>query len=122
MQTGPIIGVVDDDPGVRGSIDSLIRSSGMRTLAFDSAEALLASGAEDRLACIVTDLHMPGLSGLELQQEVTRRGWPQPLILMTGFPSPETRDQAIRGGAIAFLTKPIDPDGLLDAIESATRR
>lgn len=122
MQPSFIIGVVDDDPGIRGSIDSLVRSNGMATIAFESAEDLLASGVEDRLACIVTDIHMPGLSGLDLQREMKRRGWPHPMILMTAFPTPEARDQAIRAGATAFLTKPIDPDYLLDAIESVTGR
>lgn len=122
MQPSSIIGVVDDDPGIRGSIDSFIRSNGMATMAFESAEDLLASGMQDELACIVTDIHMSGLSGLDLQREMARLGWPHPIILMTAFPTPETRDQAIRAGAIAFLTKPIDPDDLLDAIESVTRR
>jgi len=122
MQPSSIIGVVDDDPGVRGSIDSFIRSSGMTTIAFACAEDLLASGTEDDLACIVTDIHMPGLSGLDLQREMKRRGWPHPMILMTAFPTTEARDQAMRAGAIAFLTKPIDPDHLLDAIESITDR
>ncbi|AOH83823.1 hypothetical protein AWL63_07425 [Sphingomonas panacis] len=122
MQPSSIIGVVDDDPGIRGSIDSFIRSNGMATMGFESAEDLLASGAQDALACIVTDIHMPGLSGLDLQREMARLGWPHPIILMTAFPTPETRDQAMRAGAIAFLTKPIDPDDLLDAIESVTRR
>jgi FixJ family two-component response regulator len=122
MQPSSIIGVVDDDPGVRGSIDSFIRASGMTTIAFESAEDLLASGVEDELACIVSDIHMPGLSGLDLQREMKRRGWPHPMILMTAFPTPEARDQAMSAGAIAFLTKPIDPDHLLDAIESVTGR
>ncbi len=122
MQQPTVIGVVDDDPGVRGSIDSFIRSGGMRTIGFESAEALLGSGAETELACIVTDLHMPGISGLQLQQEITRRGWQHPLIVMTAFPTPEARAQALDGGAAAFLTKPIDPDCLLEAIEAATAR
>ncbi|WP_084579589.1 response regulator transcription factor [Sphingomonas azotifigens] len=122
MQHPTVIGVVDDDPGVRGSIDSFIRSGGMRTIGFESVEALLASGAEAELTCIVTDLHMPGLSGLQLQQEIARRGWPHPLIVMTAFPTPEARAQALHWGAAAFLTKPIDPDCLLDAIECATTR
>ncbi|MDF0486640.1 response regulator [Sphingomonas sp. H39-1-10] len=116
------IGVVDDDPAIRGSIDSFIRSIGMATMAFESAEGLLTSGMEGELACIVTDIHMPGLSGLDLQREMKRRGWPHPMILMTAFPTPEAREQAMRAGAIAFLTKPIDPDHLLDAIESITGR
>jgi len=70
-------------------------------------------------ACIVTDLHMPGMTGLELQAEMARRGWRHPLIVMTAYPTTAARDQAMAGGALAFLTKPIDPDGLLAAIEGA---
>lgn len=119
MSTSSVIAIVDDDAGVRGSLDSLMRSVGMTTRAFSSAEDLLACGDQAGLACIVTDLHMPGMNGLELQAEMLRRGWPNPLILMTAFPTDAARDQALAGGALAFLTKPIDPDSLLDAIEGA---
>jgi FixJ family two-component response regulator len=113
-----IVAIVDDDPGVRGSLDSLIRSAGMGTLVFGNAEELLASNAQDRFGCIVTDLHMPGMSGLDLQAEIGRRGWRQPLIVMTAFPTDAARTHALDAGAAAFLAKPIDPDSLLDAIEA----
>ncbi len=71
------------------------------------------------LACIVTDLHMPGMTGLELQAEIARRGWRHPVIVMTAYPTDVARDQAMSAGATAFLTKPIDPDSLLEAIEGA---
>jgi FixJ family two-component response regulator len=115
-----VIAVVDDDPGVRGSLDSLLRSVGMTSLPFSSAEALLGSGVEASLACVVTDLHMPGMTGLELQAEIARRGWPLPLIMMTAYPTDAAREQALTAGAVAFLTKPIDPDRLLDAIQGLT--
>jgi FixJ family two-component response regulator len=114
-----VIAIVDDDPGVRGSLDSLLRSVGMASLSFSSAEDLLASGAQAQLACIVTDLHMPGMTGLELQAEMLCRGWRHPIIVMTAYPTDASRDQALGAGAAAFLTKPIDPDGFLDAIEGA---
>jgi len=114
-----IIAIVDDDPGVRGSLDSLLRSVGMSSLAFSSAEALLAARDPGQLACIVTDLHMPGMTGLDLQAEIARRGWRQPLIMMTAYPTEASRSQALDAGAAAFLTKPIDPDRLLAAIERA---
>jgi FixJ family two-component response regulator len=113
-----VIAIVDDDPGVRGSLDSLLRSAGLTSLLFASAEELLGCGAQARLACIVTDLHMPGMTGLQLQSELTRRGCTQPVIVMTAFPTDAARDQAMAGGARAFLTKPVDPDMLLEAIES----
>ena len=119
MSVSPAIAIVDDDPDVRGSLDSLLRSAMMTPHCFASAEEFLASGIEDELACIVTDLHMPGMTGLELQAEIARRGWSVPLILVTAYPTDVVREQAEKGGAIAFLTKPVDPDGLLEAIETA---
>ena len=117
----PTIAIVDDDPDVRGSIDSLLRSAMMNPRCFASAEEMLAAGIEDDLACIVTDLHMPGLTGLELQAEAGRRGWSVPIIIMTAYPTEIVRGQAEKAGAVAFLTKPVDPEGLLDAIERAVR-
>ncbi|GAO79066.1 two-component response regulator [Sphingopyxis sp. C-1] len=117
----PTIAIVDDDPDVRGSIDSLLRSAMMNPRCFASAEEMLAAGIEDDLACIVTDLHMPGMTGLELQAEAGRRGWSVPIIIMTAYPTEIVRGQAEKAGAVAFLTKPVDPEGLLDAIERAVR-
>ena len=122
MTTSPLIAIVDDDPGVRGSLNSLMRSAGLTPHCFPGGEALLESGLEDRIACIVTDLHMPGMTGLELQAEIVRRGWCNPVIVMTGYPTNATRDQAFGAGAAAFLSKPIDPDALIEAIERAVAK
>jgi FixJ family two-component response regulator len=113
-----LIAIVDDDPGMRGSLDSLLRSAGMASRGFASGDELLASDPA-AFACIVTDLHMPGMTGLELQAEIARRGWRCAVIVMTAYPTPVARDQALAAGAVAFLTKPIDPDEFLDAIEGA---
>jgi FixJ family two-component response regulator len=119
MSASHIIGIVDDDPDVRGSLDSLMRSAGLTARCFASAEALLDDAAPEEMACIVTDLHMPGMTGLELQAEILGRGWTQPVILMTAYPTDAARGQAVAGGAAAFLTKPVDPEALLEAIERA---
>jgi len=119
LTTSPLIAIVDDDPGVRGSLNSLMRSAGLTPHCFSGGEALLGSGLEDRVACIVTDLHMPGMTGLELQAEIIRRGWRSPVIVMTAYPTDAARAQALGAGAAAFLTKPIDPDALVEAIERA---
>ena len=121
MSASPIIGIVDDDADVRRSLDSLMRSAGLKPRCFCSAEDVLAAGGDAGLACLVTDLHMPGMTGLDLQAELKRRGSRTPLIMMTAFPTELARDQAMRAGAAAFLTKPVDPDGLLEAIGHATR-
>lgn len=119
MSPPTLVAIVDDDPAIRGSVDSFLRSAGLTSLGFASAEDLLADAAQARWACIVTDLHMPGMTGLDLLAEITRRGWHHPVIVMTAYPTDASRNQALRGGAAAFLTKPIDPDGLLAAIEDA---
>lgn len=119
MPASRIVAIVDDDPDVRGSLDSLLRSAGMTPRGFASGEDLLAAAIERDLICVVTDLHMPGMTGLDLQAEMTRRGWVVPVIVVTAYPTDAAREQAVAGGAAAFLTKPVDPDGLLEAIEQA---
>nr|WP_281727895.1 response regulator [Sphingomonas sp. PAMC26645] len=108
--------MVDNDPGVRGSLDSLVRSAGMVGLKFKRAEDLLAAEKLAEVSCIVTDVHMPGMSGLQLQDEMNRRGYTRPTIFMTAYPTQVARDQALAGGAVAFLKKPLSPDGLLSLI------
>jgi len=114
--TRPLVAVVDDDAGVRGSLDSLLRSEGMTSIGFARAEDLLASDLLRHVTSIVTDLHMPGMTGLALQAELRRRNCPQSVIVMTGYPTDAARKQAMSAGAGAFLVKPIDPDALLEAI------
>lgn len=118
LPPSPLVAVVDDDPGIRGSLNSLLRSAGLASEVFDSAEALLASDPA-RFGWIITDLHMPGMTGLDLQAEIGRLGCDCALIVMTAFPTPASQAQALGAGAKAFLTKPIDPDLLLEAIEGA---
>jgi FixJ family two-component response regulator len=115
------VAIVDDDPGVRGSITSLLRSAGLVAVPFACAEDLLGWQDREALACIVTDLHMPGMSGMDLQHALNSGGWRQPLIVMTAFPTAIVREQMTAAGARAFLTKPVDPDALLEAIEDAIR-
>lgn len=113
------VAIVDDDPGVRGSIVSLLRSAGLAGIPFAGADELLSCTQADAIDCIVTDLHMPGMTGIDLQAALRRDHWHQPLIVMTAFPTPAARDQVMANGACAFLTKPVDPDALLDAIGQA---
>ncbi len=113
------VAIVDDDPGVRGSIVSLLRSVGLTGVPFADGGALLDSPHLEAFACIVTDVHMDGVDGPALQTELRRRGCAAPLIVMTAFPTATTRQQMLAAGARAFLTKPIDPDTLLEAIEDA---
>jgi FixJ family two-component response regulator len=113
------ISIIDDDKSVRSSIMSYFRSAGLNVETFDSAESFLASPSCTDTDCLVTDLHMPGTDGLALQRELNRTGREFPVIVMTGFPSDETRQQATELGAAAFLAKPVDPDELLEQVERA---
>lgn len=115
MNSPIVIAVVDDDPDVRRSLDSLLRSAGIACRLFACCTDLLAAN-ETAFDCVVTDVHMPGMTGLELQAEMARRGWRHRVILMTAYATPRARDQGLAAGAAAFLTKPIDPDQLLAAI------
>lgn len=121
MSQASVIAIVDDDPDVRGSVSSLVRSAGLVGLQFASAAELLRCSAPERIDCIITDLQMPEMTGVELQAELNHRGWKHPLLVMTAFATEAVRDQMLACGARAFLTKPLDPDALLDAIEDVLR-
>ncbi|TYC91398.1 response regulator [Novosphingobium sp. BW1] len=113
----PLVAVVDDDAGVRGSLDSLLRSEGMRTQPFASARELMQSPLLEEISCVVTDLNMPETDGLALQVWLSeRKSISPPIILITAYPTCQARQRALEGGAAAFLTKPVDPDTLLEAI------
>lgn len=114
-----MIGIVDDDGNVREAMCGLLRSRGYAVLAFESAMALLASAALPRLDCIVSDVHMPVMNGLEMQDALRRAGHRTPLVMMTAFPHLLMRRRALEGGASCFLSKQAPPQELLDSIEAA---
>jgi FixJ family two-component response regulator len=116
MQAGVVIAIVEDDPDVRGGLVSLVRSTGADVRSFASAEAFLAEDASRETDCLLTDLHLPGISGLELQAMLKSLGAACPVVLMTAFPTDAARAQAAIAGAAAFLVKPVDPDVLLELI------
>ncbi len=108
--------VVEDDDSMRASIDILLSLSGYRTLLFASAEAVLAEEAITRPLCVISDLNLPAMSGLDLMIELRRRGWPTPVIIITAFDSPASRKEAMRRGAVAYMSKPFQSSDLLTAI------
>jgi len=116
MQAGVVIAIVDDDPDVRGGLVSLVRSTGAEVRSYPSAEAFLAEDAPRETDCLLTDLHLPGISGLELQAALKSLGAACPVVLMTAFPTEAARAQAAVAGAAAFLVKPVDPEALLDLV------
>ncbi len=114
-----VIFVVDDDPSVRRSLTNLLRSVGFQVEAFSTAREYLASPEVDALGCLVVDVRLPGMSGLDLQREVARAAVPRPVVFITGHGDVPMAVQAIKGGAVEFLTKPFRDQDLLDAIRRA---
>ena len=115
--TRPSIYVVDDDASVREATGSLIRSAGLRVETFASAQEFLASPRADVPSCLVLDVQLPGLSGLDLQQELAKADVQIPIIFVTGHGDIPTSVRAIKAGALEFLTKPFNDQDLLDAIQ-----
>jgi FixJ family two-component response regulator len=115
----PLVSVVDDDESVRESLPDLLREFGFDASAFSSAEAFLSSGRLGETKCLILDIAMPGMSGLDLQQELRRRREPIPIIFITGQRDDVSREQAFKQGAVQFLYKPFSDTALLDALNSA---
>jgi FixJ family two-component response regulator len=109
--------VVEDDDSMRDAIETLLSLSGYKTVSYGSAEALLADDAVEPL-CVISDLNLPAMSGLDLLMELRRRGWPTPVIIITAFDSSATRAEAIRRGAVAYMAKPFPSVVLLTAISN----
>jgi two-component system response regulator FixJ len=118
----PIVAVVDDDEAVREALSDLLLVLGLACRTFDRAEAFMAEYVPDHFDCLITDVSMPGRSGLELQERLRELGSSMPVIIITADTSPATRARALSGGALACLTKPINDDVLFRHLESALIR
>jgi FixJ family two-component response regulator len=114
-----MISIIDDDILVRESTADLLSSLGHEALIFGSGEQFLASGRLKDTACIITDLHMPGLNGLDLQSRLLAEGHRTPIIFITAYPKDVARSRALNGGAVAFLTKPFKESVLISSLETA---
>ncbi len=114
-----IVFVVDDDPSVREALHGLIQSVGLCTKTFGSAQEFLSSKLPDAPACLVLDIRLPGLSGLDLQRELVKAGVKLPIIFITGHGDIPMSVRAMKAGAFEFLTKPFRDQDLLDAIQQA---
>lgn len=118
----PLIAVVDDDVSVRESLQSLIRSAGMAVTVFASAEDFLSSGHPNKLDCLILDVRMPGMSGIELHRHLLAANCEVPVVFITAHASDErARSEASSDWTVAYLTKPFDEDELLDAVRAALR-
>jgi FixJ family two-component response regulator len=117
-----LVAIVDDDDSVRGTLQELLRSAGLSSQGFDSAEAFLGSGNQQKTACLITDIRMPGMSGLELQARLNSERCRIPTIFITAHGDEEMRFQALRAGAVEFLSKPFDDEVLIESVHAALNR
>ena len=117
----PLISIVDDDDALRNSLDDLIRSIGFRTQGFPSAEAFLNSNQARDTACLILDVRMPGMNGLDLQRQIVAANWRIPIIFITSHADDDARVRALDAGAVAFLYKPFREEELLNAIDAALK-
>jgi FixJ family two-component response regulator len=118
----PLITIVDDDASVRAGVTRLLRSLGFSVYAFASASEFLLSPQLSETACLIADVEMPGMNGVELQQHLIAHGHSTPIVFITGFPEDRVRDRVMSAGAVDFLRKPFDVPQLIECVERALRR
>ena len=118
----PTVLVIDDDAGIRASIQALLKSVGLRSEGFETAEKFLQRKPSDGPSCLILDVSLPGISGLEFQQQLRNMGLQTPIIFITGHADIPMTVKAMKSGAMEFLTKPFGDQELLDAIQHALAR
>ncbi|MGA7309665.1 MAG: response regulator [Pseudolabrys sp.] len=119
MSKVPVIAIVDDDESFRRATMNFVRSLGYGTAAFDSAEAFLESDHIHNTDCLITDVQMPGMTGIELQDRLIAQGHRLPVIFITAFPEMRARAQALAAGAVGFLAKPFNDQRLIACLNEA---
>ena len=122
MPQKPLIACVDDDVSAREALQGLLRASGFAPDIFSSAEEFLQSDRLNEMSCLITDIHLGGMSGLQLQGRLVASGYRIPVIVITAFPDNRVRERALSAGAVGFLDKPFDMEDLLTHIRSALGR
>jgi FixJ family two-component response regulator len=121
-QLDPVVSVIDDDASVRSSLQNLLRSVGLSVAVFASATEFLASPHSESPGCVILDVRLPGLSGLELQDQFLRGRPDLAIVFITGHGDIPMSVRAMKAGAVEFLTKPLDDDDVIEAVEQALRR
>jgi FixJ family two-component response regulator len=114
-----IVAIVDDDESVRRALRGLLKEAGLQAQAFASAEEFLSSGQQNHTACLITDIRMPGMSGLDLQAKLNSLNCRIPTIFITAHGDTNMRMQALRAGAVEFLAKPFSDDVLIEHVKAA---
>jgi FixJ family two-component response regulator len=122
MRSAPLISIVDDDEAIREATKGLVRSLGYQAATFSSAEEFLQSDSVDSTSCLIADVQMPGLSGIDLQRRLTARGNQTPTIFITAFPEERARGHVMKAGAVGYLGKPFSEESLVRCLDSALGR
>jgi FixJ family two-component response regulator len=118
-QTAPVIAVIDDDASVRRALQRLLQAAGFTVETFATAREFLNTDYGAQTACLVLDVHLPGMSGFQLQEYLAVAGVPIPIVFMTAYDDESTRERVNRAGAVAYLRKPFDQGTLIEAISRA---
>ena len=121
VRNNPTVAIVDDDESVRDTTKDLLDSAGLSAATFDSAESFLQAKNVRAIRCLVADMRMSGMTGLELHGHLAAAGTPIPTVLITAYPDERVRSRALSTGVICFLAKPFSPEDLLTCIETALR-
>ena len=119
MPEGPLIAVVDDDRSIRDSMEDLLTAAGYSTSTFANAQSFLGSPVRAKVACLVTDMRMPGMTGLELHEKLAASGAGIPTVIITAHPEEITNARAREAGITCYLIKPFPPDELLECVSEA---
>ena len=119
QRTTKLVAIVDDDDSIRSALLGMLRVVGLPAQAFSSAEEFLKSGQQHQIACLIADIRMPGMSGLELQAKLNADRCRVPIIFITAHGDEKMRMQALRAGAVEFMAKPFDDEALLESVRAA---
>jgi len=119
MREGPLVAIVDDDRSIRDATQNLLKSAGFSTATFEDAESFLGSASRAAAACLVADMRMPGMTGVELYQALVACGEGIPTVIITAHPEELTQARAREAGITCYLTKPFAPDELLECVREA---
>ena len=121
MRSTPLISIVDDDQSIREATKGLVRSLGYLAATFASAEEFLNSDRVNDTSCLITDVQMPGLSGVDLQRRLIAQGCAMPTIFVTAFPDEKTRAHTLTAGAVGYLSKPFSEESLIKCLDTALK-
>jgi FixJ family two-component response regulator len=119
LHENKLVAIVDDDDSVRVALEGLLKSAGLPSRGFESAEEFITSGQQSQTACLITDIRMPGMSGLELQAKLNAEDCRIPIVFITAHGDAKLRMQALRAGAVEFLAKPFDDEALIQSVRAA---